>query len=270
MTKISIIQNFATRMEVLVVRVTLELQSKFANHGVLVLPYHHIDWVQAAIYQSMQHSVATAVHDVGFPVDNRAYRLFTFSRIQGRFRALKETIEFTFPIKIVIASPIKLLVQQFVNALINEGEFHIGPETCRLSTVSVDDTEVQSTRVRVRTLSPLTVHSTLTKPDGHSYTVYYHPKEHNFEEQMLQNLLRKYVAVTGTPLTLAKDTPPFRIRPRNESKMHIVKYKKIIIKGYSGVFDIEGPRDLLKIGWDAGFGDRNSQGFGLVEMGNRQ
>lgn len=247
-------------------RVTLELQSKSADRNTLVLPYHYLEWVQAAIYHAMQPAVAQAVHDVGFPVDNRPFRLFVFSRIQGRFQIAKDTIAFTYPVRLVIASPLKLLIQQFVNALVAENEFRIGPEVCRLTSVSVDDTEIQNSRVRVNTLSPITVHSTMTKHDGRPYTVYYHPKEHEFEEQILQNLLRKYIAVKGTPLLLHKTSPLFRLRVKNEPKLHIVKYRQTIIKGYSGVFDIEGPTPLLQVGWDAGFGDRNSQGFGLVEM----
>ncbi|WP_053959472.1 CRISPR-associated endoribonuclease Cas6 [Sulfobacillus thermosulfidooxidans] len=247
-------------------RVTLELDSKFIHHNTLVLPYHYVEWVQAAIYNSMQQNVAQAVHDMGFPVDGRPLRLFAFSRIQGRFRVNKETIAFTYPVRLVIASPLKLLIQQFVNALVSAHEFHIGPETCRLASVSVDDIDIQTSHIRVRTLSPITVHSTMTKADGRPYTVYYHPKEHEFEEQVLQNLLRKYIAVTGSPFLLDKTSPPFRLRLKNEAKLNIVQYKKTIIKGYSGLFDIEGPPALLQIGWDAGFGDRNSQGFGLVEM----
>lgn len=247
-------------------RVTLELQSKSANHHTLVLPYHYVEWVQAAIYKSMHHSVAQAVHDIGFPVDNRRLRLFAFSRIQGRFQVAKETIAFTYPVRLVVSSPLKLLIQQLVNALVTASEFHIGPETCRLAAVSVDHQEVHASRIRVRTLSPITVHSTMTRPDGRDYTVYYHPKEHEFEEQVLQNLLRKYIAITGAPLLLEKESPPFRLCIKNEAKLHIVQYKKTLIKGYSGIFDIEGPPMLLQVGWDAGFGDRNSQGFGLVEM----
>lgn len=247
-------------------RVTLELESKFSHHNTLVLPYHHVDWIQAAIYNSMQQNVAQAVHDMGFPVDNRPLRLFAFSRIQGRFRVSKETIAFTFPVRLVIASPLKLLIQQFVNALVTATEFHIGPETCRLASVSVDDMDIETSHIRVRTLSPITVHSTMTKPDGRRYTVYYHPKEREYEEQVLQNLLRKYIAVTGAPFLIDKASPSFRLRLKNEAKLHIVQYKSTIIKGYSGIFDIEGPPALLQMGWDAGFGDRNSQGFGLVEM----
>lgn len=249
-------------------RVTLELQSKSANRNTLVLPYHHLEWVQAAIYRSMQPSVAQAIHDVGFPVDSRSFRLFAFSRIQGRFRISNDTdtIAFTYPVRLVIASPLKLLIQQFVNALVAESEVRIGPEICRLASVSVDDTEIQTSRIRVRTLSPITVHSTMTKRDGRPYTVYYHPKEHEFEEQVFKNLLRKYIAIEGAPLLLPESSARFRLKIRNEAKLHIVKYRQTIIKGYSGVFDMEGPTSLLKVGWDAGLGDRNSQGFGLVEM----
>ncbi len=250
-----------------IVRVTLELVPKQSSQQTLVLPYHYVEWVQAAIYRSMQEDVAAAIHDVGFPVEKRSFRLFSFSRIQGRFRQAKETIEFVFPVRLIIASPLKLLIQQFVNALVMRNEFILGPQVCRIASVSVDDYVVPGSRVRVRTLSPLTVHSTLNKPDGSHYTVYFHPKEHEFQQLIIENLLRKYTVVTGKPFVMEPaESLPFRIRVKNEPKLNIVRYKDTVIKGYSGVFDIEGPKDLLQVGWDAGFGARNSQGFGLVEM----
>jgi CRISPR-associated endoribonuclease Cas6 len=31
-------------------------------------------------------------------------------------------------------------------------------------------------------------------------------------------------------------------------------------------FIAEGPQDLLRIGYEAGFGERNAQGFGMVRV----
>jgi len=228
------------------VRVTLELESKFANHNTLVLPFHYVEWVQAAIYSSMHQNVAQAVHDIGFPVDNRPLRLFAFSRIQGRFRVAKDTIAFTYPVRLVIASPLKLLIQQFVNALVTASEFHIGPETCRIASVSVDDKDIHTSHIRVRTLSPITVHSTMTKQDGRAYTVYYHPKEHEFEEQVLQNLLRKYIAVTGAPLLLDKESPPFRLILKTKPNFTLSNIRKPLLRDMAESSILKGLRRCCK------------------------
>lgn len=235
----------------------------------LVLPFHYTEWLQAAIYKSMGNPVAQAVHDVGFPVEKRSLKLFTFSRLLGKYRANRETLTLYFPLTLVIASPLKLIIQELVNAIIVRSEFRLGPEVLTLSKVAMDSTELNSAHIRVRTLSPLSTHSTLTKGDGSSYTVYYHPREREFSQYVTQNLLRKYQAIYGAPW-LPQHEPHVQVQPRAEPKMNMVYYKDTIIKGYSGIFDISGPPELLQTGWDAGFGDRNSQGFGLVDVAARR
>lgn len=243
------------------VRVTMEFTSPKSE---LVLPFHYTEWLQAAIYHSMGNPVAQAVHDTGFPVDKRSLKLFTFSRLLGKYRANRETLTLYFPLKLVIASPLTMMIQELVNAIIVRSEFRLGPERLTLSTVAMDKTELNRTHIRVRTLSPLSTHSTLKKGDGSTYTVYYHPREREFSHYVTQNLLRKYQAIHGEPWW-TQDAPHVHVQPCSEPKMNLVYYKDTIIKGYSGAFDISGPPELLQIGWDAGFGDRNSQGFGLVD-----
>ena len=240
----------------------MELTSPKAE---LVLPFHYTEWLQAAIYHSMGNSVAQVVHDVGFPVENRSLKLFAFSRLLGKYRANRETLTFHLPLTLVIASPLKMMIQEFTNSIISRSEFRLGPELLSLSKISMDSTELKSARIRVHTLSPLSTHSTLTKGDGSSYTVYYHPREREFSQYVTQNLLRKYRAIYGEPW-LSQSAPDIHIQPRHDPKMNIVYYKDTVIKGYSGTFDISGPVELLQTGWDAGFGDRNSQGFGLVDV----
>ncbi|AUW94345.1 CRISPR-associated endoribonuclease Cas6 [Sulfobacillus thermotolerans] len=246
-------------------RVLMELTSKKAE---LIVPFHYTEWLQAAIYSAMGQPVAQAVHDVGFPVDNRALKLFTFSRLLGKYRVGRETLSFSSPVKLVVASPLKIMIQEFVNAIVFRNEFRLGPEVLTLSQITVDNSQVDKPYVRVKTLSPISTHSTLSKGDGSKYTVYYHPREQEFSQFLHQNLVRKYLAIHGQPWR-ASDVR-VHITGKTESKMNIVYYKDTIIKGYSGVFDISGPVELLQTGMDAGFGDRSSLGFGLVELMGRR
>jgi CRISPR-associated endoribonuclease Cas6 len=46
----------------------------------------------------------------------------------------------------------------------------------------------------------------------------------------------------------------------------LIDYKGTKIRGYQAPFTVTGPPELLRIGYACGFGDRNSQGFGMVEV----
>jgi len=48
--------------------------------------------------------------------------------------------------------------------------------------------------------------------------------------------------------------------------MRPVNYRNSVIKGYTGVVELSGPKELLHMTVDAGVGSKNSQGFGCMEM----
>jgi CRISPR-associated endoribonuclease Cas6 len=237
--------------------------------------------VQAAFYGLLTPAVAEVVHDKGFPVGKRTMRLFVFSRLLGDYRMRPDRkyevmeqrrsggqrqIEFRGEIDLVVSSPLKTLVRDLANALVRHGFLRLGAEVLELRKVLLAEPKVTADRLLVRTLSPVTVYSTLYRKDGKPYALYFHPKEKEFERLVAQNLFRKYAAVHGQEAPYTMEA--IRVWPQGRMQQNIVLYKKNVIKGYSGRFILEGPSELLQIGLDAGLGAKNSQGFGLVEMTN--
>ncbi|AEJ40712.1 CRISPR-associated protein Cas6 [Sulfobacillus acidophilus TPY] len=234
------------------------------NQGPLIIPARmYADWVQGAVYQAMGEPVARVVHDHGFVIEGRSLRLFTFSQLFGTYQLKSGVFAFNWPIQLVVSSPIRVIIDQFIQALLSRHQWRIGPTPCRLGSITVQEPRVTDNKILVRTLSPITIHSTFEKPDGGVYTQYYHPREVEFGRLIRTNLLRKYQVIYGHPWGGAESD--FSIRAQGATKFHLVRYKKTIIKGYAGMFRLEGSKDLLQVGLDAGLGDRNSQGFGLVE-----
>ena len=54
--------------------------------------------------------------------------------------------------------------------------------------------------------------------------------------------------------------------PGSGLKENIMLHQGITIKGYSGDFQLQGPPALLQLGMAAGFGGKNAQGFGMMQM----
>ena len=124
------------------------------------------------------------------------------------------------------------------------------------------ETGSKENSIQVRTLSPVVAYSTLNRPDGSKYTCYFHPREADFQRITSENLRKKFTAFTKTE-------PPkdnIEIKPLNEPKLNIINYKNTIIKGYSGIFELTGPQELLQMALDAGLGSKNSQCFGLIRL----
>lgn len=233
-----------------------------SSSGILELPIHHQHLLQGLVYHLMGSELSTFVHGTGFQVENRALRLFAFSRLVGRYRIQGQSIFFDDPVGLVVASPIDALAQQWASSLTSNDKVRLGDNLMELSRVEIGWPKVLQNSVCIRTLSPITAYSTLYRYDGSPYTCYFEPGETDFSELVSQNLKRKAQAL-GIDYPEDADVT---IKPVTKSKMSIIKYKGGVIKGYSGRFEVNGPVPLLQVGLDAGFGSKNSQGFGLCVL----
>ncbi len=52
----------------------------------LVIPIHYNYYIQGLLYKSISPKLAQILHDHGFPIEKRRFKLFTFSRILGEYR----------------------------------------------------------------------------------------------------------------------------------------------------------------------------------------
>lgn len=230
----------------------------------LRLPTHYNRLLQASLYANLDQITAAFFHDRGFLHGSRSFKVFTFSRLMGPYEinAREGVICFNGSLKLVVSSPSDDFCGSLATCLLARGSILLGKEEVGIEKVEVQSPTITGERAIVRTLSPIVVYSTLSKADGAKYTCYFQPGEPEFEEQLCDNLRKKYEAVHGCP---APDGT-VRVRPFRQPRMHIVKYLGTVIKGYSCTLQLEGPQALLQLGLDAGFGAKNSQGFGCVEL----
>jgi len=236
------------------------LQSK----GDLEIPiqYNHI--LQAAIYNAIEPALADFLHEKGYDSGNRKFKLFTFSRLLGKFQILKDknTIKFTEDIKLVVSSPVEEFCQSIANGMLTKGRIKLGNSYVEVEKMLVKKFEIEKERAVLRTLSPIVVYSTLLRGDGRKYTCYYQPGEPDYDTLVENNLRKKYQAF------YREEDPPGKVKVRRLGKgnMSLVYYKKTIIKGFTGKIVLFGPKELLQLAVDAGLGSKNSQGFGCLEV----
>jgi CRISPR-associated endoribonuclease Cas6 len=102
------------------------------------------------------------------------------------------------------------------------------------------------------------------KKDGTPYTVYYSPFEKEFQEQLQNNLVKKF------RLIFPKEPLPehnVEFKPIGKPRLQVALFNAEDtrpIKGWWGNFQLEGPKELLSVGIDAGLGAKNSAGWGCV------
>jgi len=247
-------------------RLRLQLETET---GLLKVPVHYNQLLQGLVYDHLSRSLADRVHTQGFQHEKRQFRMFTFSRLVGRTRLRRNAngsndIEFAGPVSFWLASPETDILESFASHIVREGQVRLGDADCRVSAVEVPFAEIPGNQVTVRTLSPITVYSTLLTADGRKKTYYYAPTEREFSEQIDANLHKKAAAL-GHDANHSSDSvsfAPVRVSARDQ---HIVMFKNTVVKAWSGIYELKGPPDLLRLAFDCGLGAKNSQGFGMIE-----
>jgi len=177
---------------------------------------------------------------------------------------VRKEIVYEGAVRLVITSPLPFFIEELVNGILSSPYIRLGRNELTIEGIYNEMNEIKEERITLRVLSPITVYSTMTKMDGKKYTVYFMPKESDYDEMITKNLLNKYQAICGNPLEMNQKC--VHVEPLRRGRCIIVNYKNFIIKGYSGMVRLTGPAALLQVAIDCGLGSKNSQGFGCVEV----
>lgn len=249
-------------------RVLLTLHSN-RTRASLPLNYNHA--VSALIYNTLAESsedYATRLHDVGFVSDKRTFKLFTFSRLNfKRSRISRDRIILEDPqVSLHISSPVEDFIKHLVEGLFKRELFHINGAEFSLQQAETLPQPVFNETNKFRALSPITEAVREANNEVRFLSV-----EEDWSEIIKRNLTRKYQALTGgTPenanlkWTWDKDYLDY-MKQRGRRASALIDINNIKIRGWLAPFTIEGSRDLIELGYECGFGARNSMGFGMVE-----
>ncbi|MEM2939792.1 MAG: CRISPR-associated endoribonuclease Cas6, partial [Candidatus Bathyarchaeia archaeon] len=125
------------------------------------LPQHYNHLVQAAIYRSISPSLSLFLHEKGFTYGKRAFKMFTFSRLLGKNRREGETLLFEGEIALHLSSPIERFIKDIANTMVRHGLFKIGTKELSVVELKFHKEPKIAGEMRIKTLSPITIYSTL-------------------------------------------------------------------------------------------------------------
>jgi len=260
-------------------RLLLELSSK-TNFTITI---HYNYYIQGLLYKSISPKLAQILHDYGFPIEKRRFKLFTFSRILSEYRIGNgDMITFAPPFRLIVSSPMNEFIEEIAEELMRKESVEICSQNVSLNSVEVSDISIDRDRLRIRMLSPVTIYSTLLRGDGKKKTYYYTPFEKEFSRLISENARKKFRAFYEREPGGSLKTLPLNRYPRthgeiqltplnvNKSNEKIVSYKGTVIKGWTGIYELSGDPELMKLVYDAGLGGKNPQGFGCFEVLGRK
>lgn len=240
-----------------------------SNVGSFKVPLQYNNLLQGLIYKNLDGALSSWLHEKGHAHGMRRFKLFTFSRLFGKSGVGNGQISFDGPAHFYLSSVDAEVLGSLAEHLLKRPEVRLGSTRCRVEEVSVEPApEVDSTKpVRLKALSPITAYSTLSTPDGRKKTYYYAPQEREWSDALVANLARKAKALDWASETEA-DLQDCWIRPHKVSNRDhkILDFKGTVIKGWTGLYEINLPEPYLRLAYDAGLGAKNAQGFGMVEV----
>jgi CRISPR-associated endoribonuclease Cas6 len=252
----------------------MRLKIKIESTHPIVLPWSYNHILQAWLYKQISDpAYRLFLHNEGYRYENRTFRLFTFSRLQGSWKVDKEKKQIIFdsPVYIQIASPLTPFMQQIAMSILMGEKSNWGKNAISVTGVEVLNDILPNDKCvwKVRTLSPIVTYSTLMEGEKKT-TRYYRPDESSFQTLIRDNLRKKadllqeyypndYPALEGDFVI----RPLFNPLKKGSTALY---YKEFFIKGYMGDFELKCSREWIKVALDTGLGAKNAQGLGMVEL----
>ncbi|MER3558760.1 MAG: CRISPR-associated endoribonuclease Cas6, partial [Armatimonadota bacterium] len=237
-------------------------------------PSHYNYHLQGLIYHHLDQHLATRLHDEGIGEGTKRFRYFTFSRLMGDFQREGDSLIYPRGAVLFIASPNVEFMESFLLHLLTAGYLRIGEEEVTLHHAEmVPDPPYQREvllkgEVLLKALSPITLRDTLRAQPNQRYTHYLAPIDPDFSPRLIDNLRYKVCYWYGRDIEPG-DAYCLPEKVDSDKNFHMVRFKDTWVKGWSGLYRFSAPPEYFAMALDAGLGERNSGGFGCVEVYRR-
>lgn len=245
------------------------------------LPINYQYELSAVVYKIIHQAdseFARFLHEQGYMIEGRAFKLFTFSHLKfDRFQIYREEQRIEHQGQhayFYISFLIDKAAEEFIKGFFIKQAFGLGDKISQVdyevSSIEACAPPVFKEKMIYRCLSPILLKE--KRADGGEN--YLDPiQAKNYKDILISNLSSKAQA-----LALAVDTMPLpeelpdtafqvlgkvykkgvRIKQHTAQATHLISYM------YE--FELSAPVELQEIGYYAGFGHLGSQGFGCVEV----
>ena len=254
----------------------MRLLIRFQLERAASLPLDHQEHLAGLVYRLLGESdmeYARFLHDEGYrlePEKTKRFKLFTFSGLrvpQSRRQTVGDRLRIApGPVEWLLSSPVNDFLTHSATGLLTAGaEVCVGAHSFIVREVAALPEPEFSARMRFTCLSAIV--TSRRQPDGGTY--YLRPSDGEaFSEGVRNNLLQKHRLLHGTApenaLTLTFDAEYLARNPHGGQKKITVK-DGIDVIGAFAPFTLTGSTELMRTGYECGFGEKNSMEFGMAE-----
>ncbi|GIU72683.1 MAG: CRISPR-associated protein Cas6 [Candidatus Nitrosocaldaceae archaeon] len=236
-------------------RILLELEP-YKEYDYSYPYYYHI---QGMIYNAIKDSKLSYIHN------KDSYKFFCFSNLFPLNSNIK---------KLIISSPHKEFIDYLYEVFENRKILKIGSMNFKVSRIKKFKVRVKK-RVKLVTATPIIIRIPRDKYEEygikpkHDYDYLYWRKEYPlnlFIEQLRDNAIKKYKEFKKRDIDNSFNIKYLNFKKQVSIRLKIHDSEHIVIGTLWEFFIDNTPLDLLRFIIDTGLGERNSLGFGFVNI----
>lgn len=232
------------------------------NHLKLPMAYHTT--IQGFIYHllSTVPQYSTFLHEDGYADSrNKHFKMFCFSRLEGRNLKYNKQIEFPYEVRFCIRTADPIFGKILQQTLQVGKKYALRGQPVTLTRLEQSELELNADcqQVKIKMISPITVYT--STPDGKSHP--YNPLEDKFTELVNENFQHKWESAVGTPAPGNIEIYALSVGSKDKT---VTKIKNIYVTAWSGTYLLKGSPEAIKFLYHTGLGSKNSMGFGMFDI----
>lgn len=238
----------------------------------ITLPINYNHLLVGIIYRFLSASnpeYADFLHDEGYSAAEKRFKLFTFSQLMADNRRIHgDQIFFGSQLIWYVSSPVETFLSYFADTLLTQGVISFGKHQLKIIDVRIPRIPRIQSEMNFRCISPIVMSAVRENNGKHSmhYCLYDDPE---ISDLIRHNLIHKFRAIYDREPPrndLIFDFDERYVERKQGRISRLVDFKGIKIRGILCPFRVVGSPELIQIGYECGFGDKNSAGFGMVEV----
>lgn len=219
----------------------------------IVLPLSYNHFLQSCIYNTLTPELSAFLHSKGFEAGGKVFKLFTFSKLFGKYKVVDKIISFIPPIYFYFSTSVNLIADTFSSEALKSKEIRIGKNSVFIEAVEFEPIRPKE-EVVVKTISPITVHI----PENGKLR-YLSPDSERFFGLISSNLSKKFFANFGYS---SEDISLVSLS--SKWKKVVTFFKNTPVVGWEGMLLLKGDEKMVGLALSTGLGSKNSQGFGMI------
>lgn len=233
------------------------MRAKISLRGKGLIPFNYNLALAGAVYGPIKRvdpDLAYSIHS------STGFKFFTFSWLQiPQGKTSKNGISIDGDAHFFVSSPVREIISAFVEGILERPAVRMGDTKLHVETVEVLlQPQFNGTTV-FSTLSPIIVR-TGEEENGHLRVVDLYPTDPKFYQNLQSNLIKKYEKLYNEEKANINFSKPSFTKPVR------IKIRNTFHRANHMTFEAFGDIELLKLGYEAGFGGKNSMGFGMVQL----